>query len=227
MKKGFIVVFLVLGLTTQAQQELRNSLGDVYYDSNLYNTKYNAQEGTPYLNEVFTPAKIDNISETKLVRFDAVEGRVEILVNDKKVLILDDAESHLITLLDGSNKQYETKKYLTEKGIPKTSFFELVAKNENYTLYLLERIKFYKAVKAQGYGAPKPAMFKYAKKVYYLTDFKTKSDQLLNIPSKVKNFVALFPGHSKSVKLFIKENTLKIDNEKDLLRIFDFYFDTD
>ena len=225
MKIACLLGFLVINLSAHGQQELRTNFGDVFYAADLYKTKYNALESTPYLNEAFTPAKINNIVETKMVRFDAFEDRVEVMVNAKKVVILQGSQSYSINLLDGSDKLYETKRYRDEKGNRKTSFFELIAHKENYTLYLKEKIKFFKAEKAQGYEAFKPAMFKKQKTTYYITDFKGQSEQLLRIPSKVKTFVAFFPSRSKPVRMFMKDNKLKIDNGDDLVKILDFYFD--
>jgi len=225
LKIVFLLGFLIIGLTSNGQ-ELRNRFGDVYYSPNLYQTKYNSLEGTPYLNETFTPAKINDISETMLVRFDAFEDRVEIMVTKNQVVILEGSQPYTIELLDGSDKRYETKKYLDEKGNLKTSFFEVIAQKETYTIYLKEKMKFLKAEKAQGYEASKPAMFKKQKAAYYITDFKGQSDHLIKLPYKVKNFVAFFPDSPKSVRKFIKENKLKIDNADDLAQIFDFYFDS-
>lgn len=224
MKHVLLFGFLFLNLTTYGQIELRGNFGDVYYSPDLYKTKYNSPAGSPYLNENFTPAKINDISETKLVRFDAFEDRVEIMVDENKVVVLPDTEPYTITLLDGSDKLFETKSYINDKGNPKTSFFELIAKKENYRLYLKEKVEFSKAVKAQGYQASKPAMFVKQKRIYYITDFKAKSDQLLRIPFKVRNFLDLFPNHSKSIKKFIKDHKLKIDKGDDLVEILEFFF---
>ncbi len=224
MKHLFILGFLLLNFTTYAQIELRGDLGDVYYSKDLYKTKYNSPSGSPYLNESFAPAKINDINETKLVRFDAYEDRVEIMVDENKVVILTDTQPYTISLLDGSEKIFETKTYLDEKGNVKASFFELIAKEGNYRIYLKEKIEFTKAVKAQGYQDSQPAMFKKQKESYFITDFKEQSDQLLKIPHKFKNFLKLLPAHSKTMKTFIKENRLKIDKSDDLVKIFDFYF---
>ncbi|MET7030520.1 hypothetical protein [Sediminicola luteus] len=224
MKQLFILGFLFLNFTTYAQIELRGDLGDVYFSKDLYKTKYNSPSGSPYLIEKFTPAKINAINETKLVRFDAYEDRVEIMVDENQFVILTDTQPYTISLLDGSDKIYETKTYLDEKGNVKASFFELLAKQGNYKLYLKEKIEFTKAVKAQGYQDSQPAMFKKQKESYFITDFKGQSDQLLKIPHKLKNFLKLFPAHSKTIKTFIKDNKLKIDKGDDLVKIFDFYF---
>lgn len=217
--------FLLISVAACGQQELRNRFGDVYYGANLYKTNYNAFEGSPYLNEEFTPAKINDVSETKLVRFDAFEDRVEIRVSENKVVILQVSEPYVISLLDGSDRVFETKKYLDDKGNTTTAFFELIANQKHYKLYLKEKIKFSKAEKAQGYGKAKPARFKKQNGIYYITDFIAPSGQLIRIPSKVKSFVAFFPNSSKPVRKFIKDNKLKIDKGDDLVKIFDFYFE--
>lgn len=225
MIKVFLLGLLITGLSINGQ-ELRNRFGDVYYATNLYKTKYNTVESTPYLNEAFTPARINDIGETKMVRFDAFEDRVEVMINAKQVVVLQDSKSYSIALLDGSDKRYETKAYQDDKGKLKSSFFEVIAQKETYTIYLKEKKNFFKATKAQGYEASKPAMFKKQKPAFFITDFKGKSDQLIKIPSKVKTLVAFFPDRTKSVHKFIKENKLKVDNELDLEKIFDFYFNS-
>ncbi|ALM07991.1 hypothetical protein SB49_09400 [Sediminicola sp. YIK13] len=224
MKYFLILGFLLLNLTAHAQIELRGDLGDVYYSKDLYKTTYNSPEGSPYLNENFTPAKINDINETKLVRFNAYEDRIEVMVEENKVIVLPDTQTYTISLLDGSNKVFETKNYLDEKGNLKNSFFELIVIKEKHSLYLKEKIEFTKAVKAQGYQDSQPAMFKKQKESYFITDFKGQSDQLIYLPRKLKNFLKLFPAHSKTIKSFIKDNKLKIDKSGDLLKIFDFYF---
>ena len=225
MKKSIVFGILLISVAVCGQQELRNRFGEVYYAANLYTTNYNAFEGTPYLNEEFTPAKINDVSETKLVRFDAFEDRVEIRVSANKVVILQASEPYVISLLDGSDRIFETKKSLDEKGNTTTTFFELIANHKDYKLYLKEKIKFSKAEKAQGYDKAKPATFKKQHAAYYITDFKTPSDQLIRIPSKVKSFVAFLPNSLKPIKKFMKDNKLKIDKGDDLLKIFDFYFE--
>lgn len=208
----------------QGQIELRTELGDVYYSKNLYQTEYSSLEGSPYLNDNFTPAKINNITETKLVRFDAFQDRVEIMVDDDRVVILPENSKYTISLLDGSKKIYETINLSNDKGNPKYSFFELIANKEHYRLYLKEKTAFYKAVKAQGYQQATPPMFKKQNSTFYITDFLGSSDRLVEIPKKGKKFLKLFPDQSKSIKKFVNDNKLNIDNADDLLKIFEFYF---
>jgi len=224
MKKIILIASLLAYSVTTFGQELRNQYGDIYYEPDLYKTKYNSSKGSPYLNEEFTPAKINDIEETKLVRFDAVEQNVEVMISGNKVVALDNSKSYIISLLDDSKKVYETLKYIDAKGNVNTSFFELLDSTINYKIYLKEKKKFFKKVKTKGYGDAEPAQFKKIKSEFYVTDFKNQSDQLLTIPQKFKSFTEFFQDDSNSIKKFVKENKLKIGNPNDLVKIFKYYF---
>lgn len=225
IKKVFIVIFLVKFITTAAQVQLRDELGTIYYTPDLYKTKYNMPEGSPYLNEKFTSAKINDIRETKLVRFDAVEGNVEVMITGTKVVVLDNSRSYIISMLDGSKKVYETLKYTDERGNGNTSFFELLDSTIHYKIYLKEKKKFFKKVKAQGYADAEPAQFKKVKDEFYISDFRSKTNRLLAISQKMKSFIEFFPDDSRSIKKYVKENRLKTDNGEDLIKIFRFYYE--
>lgn len=226
MKKMILMVSLSVScFTLFGQQQLRNDLGDTFFVPNLYKTKYDSPEGSPYLNEEFVPAKINNIAETQLVRFDATLGKVEVMITRDKVVALDNSKPYTISLIDGSNKVYKTFKYKDEYGNEKTSFFELLDSSLSYKLYLKENKRFYKKVKAQGYAEEEPAHFKKIKSEFYVTDFKNQSERLLFIPQKLKPFTEFFQDDSKSIKAFIKDNKLKINDANDLVKIFKFYFE--
>lgn len=224
MKLIFLLAFFLVHLTINAQQQLRTEFGNVYYPANMYKSKYNAPEGSPYLFEGFKAAKINAIEESQLVRFDAVEGNVEVMINEAKVVVLDNFKPYSITLLDDSGKIYTTHRYTDIKGNEMASFFELLNSTSNYKIYLKEKKRFFKKVKAQGYADEEPAKFKKVRSEFYIKDSKNRSDRLMIIPQKMSSFIAFFQDDAKSIKKFIKENKLKIDNPDDLVTIFDNYY---
>ena len=199
-------------------------MGGVYYEPNFYRTKYDVQEGSPYLNESFVPAKIEGIEKTQLVRFDATEGQVEVMVSEDQVVVLDHSKKYAITLLDGAKKRYEILEYITPGGEVRALFFEVLESNDQFSLYLKEEKKFYKKEKAQGYAREKPARFEKLRDAYYVSDFKTQSDRLLPVPTKMKSFIAFLGDDGQTVKKAMKDSKLKPDNAGDLVRIFEFYF---
>jgi len=212
----FCLGFLTNGVFAQ---ELRNHLGDIYYDTNLYRNKYKVYEGSPYLNEKFTPCKINEISETQLVRFNAYEGNVEVKISTSKVVVLGDSDTYRIVLKDGSGKKYRTANYLNAKEKPKHSFFEIIYEGGPYQLYYLEKIKFTKEVKAEGYKEAQPASFKKAAGSFFVSDLWEKTPYLVELPARLNSFLELFPDQAKALKKFIRENRLKIDNTEDLVKI--------
>ncbi len=219
-KAGFLLILFSLSLSAYSQ-ELRTQQGDVYYDVYMYKKKYNAPEGSPYLDENFTPCKIDDISETQLVRFNALEGKVEVKMSSRQVIELPASEPHVLVLKDGSGKVYETHSYTDTKGHVRYSFFERIKQTENYTLYKQERIKYIKEVKAGAYKEAEPAKFKMDSPVYFVTDRWRGSDDLVALPSRQKALIELFPGEAKAIKNLIKSEKLRLDNSQDLIRILD------
>ena len=223
-KKYFFLLFtLVLSLQSFAQQDfLRNRQGDVYYDANQYKAKYNNPEGSPYLNDAFTAAQINDISETQFVRFNAYEGKVEAKVSSNQVVELDGADSYVITLKDGSGRVYETHSFVNSKGEVLYSFFEKLHTTDGYNLYLKEQIKYQKEVKPEAYKDAQPASFKKDNSTFYVNDLWRGSEDLVRLPDRTKSFTELFPNQAKSLKNFIKQEKLKLDEREDLIRILDY-----
>ena len=204
-------------------QQLRNEFGDVYYEPNFYLSGYSGTEGSPYLNDTFSPARINELASTHLVRFNAVEGTVEVMVADGKLVVLDNAGPYVIALADGSGKVYETHPCVHSNGSTGNSFFELLGRTPDFALYLKEEKKFFKKESAQGYASEKPARFQKAGDSYYVSDFKNASGSLLEVPSKLKPLLEFLGGDSDSVKKFIRSEKLRPDDPGDLMRILQFH----
>lgn len=227
MPNNYFIIFFVLAFSLQAytqQDFVRNRQGDVYYDANQYKAKYNNPEGSPYLDESFTAAQINDISETQFVRFNAYEGKIEAQVANNQVVELDGADTYVITLKDGSDKVYETHSYVNSKGEVLYSFFQRLHSTDKYTLYLKEQIKYQKEEKAEGYKDAQPASFKKDNSSFFINDLWRGSEDLILIPERTKSFTELFPNQAKSIKNLIKSEKLKLDSRDDLIRILDHYF---
>lgn len=220
----FFLLVLLIGLNARSQ-ELKNKFGENYYTPDLYQKEYKEAEGSPYLNEEFKPARINNIEEIKLVRFDALNDQVEIMVKNNSLMILDDSQPYTISMLDGSKKLYKTKSYLYDKGENKTSFFELIYENDEFELYKKERIRFYKEKEAQPYQESQPANFKKDPNTFYINNFAGNNNILIQLSNKTNRFIEIFPEDSAEMKRYIKEEKLDLDQTDDLIQIFRYYFD--
>ncbi|MGB5238340.1 MAG: hypothetical protein WBN59_11970 [Flavobacteriaceae bacterium] len=220
-QRRYILILIFTGFIIDGSfaQELRTQFGDVYYDVNMHRGQYNGTLGSPYLNEVFVPCKINEIPETQLARFNAYNGTVEVKISKTKVVLLGDAVTYIIRLNDGSGKTYYTGNYYDSKGELKNSFFELIHESDAFDLYLKEKIKYNKAVKAEGYKDAEPPSFKKADGSYFITDLWEKTPRLVLLPKRTSAFMELFPGQAKALKKFSREQKLKLDNAEDLVQI--------
>ena len=217
--------FAVFCYGDMCAQQLRNEeFGTVYYEPNFYKTKYKAPEGSPYLNEVFTAARINDRDETHFVRFDAVEGVVEIQMTQDRVIVLDNSIPYTITLLNGNDQVYETHEYINPKGDKVSTFLRVVHRSENYTLFVRENKKYFKEVKAQGYAAAEPAVFKKTQDQFYIMDKRKTSGSVVPLPGNSKGFREFFENDAGRIKSYIKTNKLSISQSEDLVAIFDYYF---
>ena len=218
-------LFAVFCFGEMCAQQLRNEeFGTVYYEPNLYKTKYNVPNGSPYLDEAFTAARINDRGETHFVRFDAVEGVVEVQITPDRVIALDNSIPYTISLLNGTDHIYETHEYINQKGDKVSTFLQVLHSTENYTLFVRENKKFFKEVKAQGYAAAEPAGFKKAQDQFYIRDKRKASGSVVPVPSKLKDFREFFEDDAAGIKSFIKANKLSISDRQDLVAIFDYYF---
>ena len=220
LKRNILFIFVLLLIVNGSfAQELRTQFGDVYYDVNMHRGQYDGTLGSPYLNEAFMPCKINEIKETQWVRFNAYNGTVEVKISGTKVVLLGDSIAYIIKLEDGSGKIYHTRNFYDSKGILDNSFFQLIHQSEGYDLFLREKIRYNKAVKAEGYKDAEPASFKPVGGEYFVTDLWEKTPRLVLLPKKMSSFLELFPGQTKSLKKFIREHKLKLDNTEDLVQI--------
>ena len=227
MINNYLITLLILAFSLNSYSQndfLRNRQGDVYYDTNQYKAKYNNPEGSPYLDDDFTQAQINEIEETQFVRFNAYEGKIEAKVSANQVVELDMSDTFTILLKDGSGKVYETHSYIDSKGNVRYSFFERIRVTDGYTLYVKEQIKYSKAVKAEAYKEAQPATFKKDDSAFFINDLWKGSEDLVELPERSKSFLELFPNQAKSLKSFIKQEKLKLNERQDLIRILDHIF---
>lgn len=227
MMKKLVHIFPLLFVSVLCSQK-QDVSGDIMdtsaYLENLTNPIYDEIQGSPYLQETFVPAKINDGTETKFVRFNPVDNTIEINLGNSQMMTLSKTTTYLIELLDGSNKVYQTLSYLNEGGQKDISFFEKIHEEEFFTLYLKERIKLVRGVKdQQAYGGEKPDRFLKVNDVYYITNFRDKTPDILVIPRKKKDFFKWFQKRDKEIEKFVKEKKLDINSPSGLVEVFAYY----
>ncbi|MGB5819464.1 MAG: hypothetical protein WBG90_08245 [Saonia sp.] len=216
---------LSLSISAQIQQINNGSFNELIFFVGISNPEYDNAEGSRYLDKEFVLAKINDIKKAQLIRFNVVENSIEVMKEGGKIMYLSQSHPYTIKLLGGSNKVYETKPYIDDNGAKNTSFFEKVHVDERYTLYRKERIKYVpKKIAKSSYDQDVPAKFVNVNDHFYMTDFKSKSSELIEIPRKKKSFLNFFKDSSNKLDKFVKKEKLKFENTDDLIKILDFYF---
>ena len=87
------LVFMTGQLLAAQTLEIRDQPLDVAaYHVDLANRGLADVEGSPYLYADFLPARINDIKETKFVRFNAADNAIEVKVDKKQALTLQQSE---------------------------------------------------------------------------------------------------------------------------------------
>lgn len=228
LKPLFILSLFILGTSLSAQVVQVNGntleIGTLLLED--VNKKLDENiEGSPYINKEYIPAKINEIKKTHFVRLNAIDHTLEVKVATNKKVILTTKNEFNIQILDGSRRRYTTVSCPNKNGQRINAILEIISENDMYSLYKKERKKFVKAQKGSAYTGKKPAQYVLLSPIYYVTSITKKSTKVIEIPSKKKNFFALFEGYSKKVNQFTKQEKLSFTENEDLIRILNFYFE--
>ncbi|QBA64923.1 hypothetical protein [Muriicola soli] len=174
-------------------------------------------QGTPYANEEFLEGTLYRFGKAKFkgrFRYNAYTNEIE---NESKngPLVLLRTDYYQVTI---GNDLYIIASYL-EKGAIRKSYF--VEKNKGKVCLLKKESKELSQLEFPGssYRPERAARFK-DEVSYYL---KVGSDPAVKVGLKKKDMVKVLADHQKEVQAFIKENSLKIRSEEDVLQLLAYY----
>jgi hypothetical protein len=229
--KKIVQIYHILFVTLLCAQ-IQNVSGDIMdtsaYLESLTNPIYDKIEGSPYLQETFIPARINGGEETKFVRFNAFDNAIEINLGNGQMMILDKRTTYLIDVLDGSNRIYQTLSYRNDEDEIGMGFFERIHLDGKFALYLKERVKLVRGVKdQQAYGGEKPDEFLKVNDIYFISNFRSKTPDLLEVPRKRKDFFRFFPNREKEIVKFVKQEKLDVNLPQDIVTIFEYFLGTE
>lgn len=184
---------------------------------------YKNLKGSPYINEEFLLGEIytenEIIFNNLQLRYNALSDEIEIKnseINNKvNYGALKRESNKYIKIL---NKVYVFVPF--ENSISQGHYFEILSPQKSFDLYKKTTVKFYQPVEAvTSYDKSKPAEFKQTH-TYYLVD---KKGSFYELPAKKGKLFKVLSNENKKVKDFAKKNNLKLDNEKDLIRLISYY----
>jgi|FLOH01.1.fsa_nt_gi hypothetical protein len=178
-------------------------------------------KGSPYLNEVFLYGDIivDNTKVYKnKLRFNAFSDAFEIQSEDNKITGLNKSFNVTVLLYGRLYQLYNYK----DKSSEKTGYFQNLNPNgKNVSLLRKDIKKFIEAKKAiSSYSENKPAKFVLETR-YFIK--QNNVSPIVEIKLNSKTILEHLKNHSKLLKVFIKKNKLKLKNENEVVRLFNYY----
>lgn len=215
------LLFLPISIFSQEVLEIKGNIVEIGIFTEVQNDGLSNIEGTPYLNNEFVPAKINDFKKTQLIRINSLNQIFEVKTTHDKTIMLDLKYDYKIQLLDGSNRIYHSAYYFNASSKIK-SFFEVLKKTNQYVLYQQEQKKYVKAQEEGSYQKKLPARIVDQEPRYFISDFKDKSENIIELPHKRKAFLRFFKNHKQKIDMYLKKNKLNHKKASDLIAFIDF-----
>ena len=179
--------------------------------------------GSPYLNEKFTLSKLfydkDELGDF-YIRFNALNSEIEIKESLKNKEIKRLIADKKISVKYGA-KELRFTTYITKKKETKNGYLSKILEGKNYKLYHRLAIKYVEG-KAAANSMLNAVPSRYAPFVefYYQEIGIDRIDQLAHGKSRFLNQIK--KQHKDVTKDFIKENSIALDKEEDLMKVFEY-----
>jgi len=179
-------------------------------------------DGTPYINEEFSPAVI-SASENNIfyVRYNAFKDEIEVKGEHNSAYSLNKYRRDITIKLLAQKKTYQNFMYVDSDDNQTFGYFVHISDPEaNIKLLKKELVKFFdEKVQVTGYDTPQDAKFKRLADKYFI---KKGNENAIVIPSSRKEFAKLFPEHEKEVLSYLKSEKIKLKKEESLTQLFSF-----
>ncbi|MEQ6123804.1 hypothetical protein AAON49_06360 [Pseudotenacibaculum sp. MALMAid0570] len=171
---------------------------------------------SPYVNNVFAPAKVNKYKDVVTARYDAYKDLVVVKINDSKALYLEKRLGNKVYFM-ATRETYQI--FYGEKE--RAEFFKIVKTGKKSSLLLKQEVVLRGGEKPRStydtYVAP---FFKRLKdKLYISLDNKNA----VKLPTNKKKFLKLFNDKESKIKSFVKKNKLNIKNQGDIGKILSYY----
>lgn len=216
-------------ILSQAQTDLTDSrVQDAYTD--LVNSVTRAIvktdiKGSPYFNEKFIDSKIKyfdkNLEEVFYLRYNAFSDEIEMSKNkfqNESVEIVQKNENIVCYIEDDI---FLLKSYKNEIGNQKKGYLNIIFDGKKSKIYRSNRKIFMEATQARtSLERAFPARY-IDEKSYYISSKNSSEINYLKVSKK--SLLKLIDSKEKKVKKFISENKIKLKNEADLIKVFEFY----
>ena len=179
--------------------------------------------GSPYLNDTFTLSKLfyDNEDQGDFyVRYNALNSEIEIKESLESEEVKRLIANKKISVKYG-RRELRFTTYINKKKETKNGYLSRISEGKNYTLFHRLAIKYVEG-KAAANSMVNSVPSRYAPFVefYYQEEGVDRIDQLSQ--SKGRLLKQLKKEHKEAAKSYLKENSINLDKEEDLITLFDY-----
>ncbi|MGA0073894.1 MAG: hypothetical protein ACO3G5_01620 [Flavobacteriaceae bacterium] len=210
----------LFSLTAHAQESMANASHILNNNSTLYDKfqqGYANAKGTPYIQEEYTLASISGLTTNYMVKYNAFNDEMEVLLESNKVNYVQKEKGLVVTLKTNTPKTYVCLGYRDDLKKYQLGYFAAAGViKEGYLLFLREKIGFQEAKPPRsGYERPTPAGFKQPTYTYFV--WESAAEQLIELPKTKTGLIKMFP--QRNLKEFFKSGTYDLDVAEDLLKV--------
>lgn len=178
--------------------------------------------GSPYYEDYFAKAYVSSMDTIVDVRYNVANDEMEIKIKDF-VGKINKVDSLLIKF-EVSNRIYQNLSYDYNNERQK-GFLMAITKNQIVNLYVKQVIKLIpfqaESISYNKITEAVQAHYKNAEPIYFL-DIKKS---IIEMPSKKKELLKMFPNNEKEIETFLKTNKISFKDEEDLILLVN-YLDT-
>jgi len=223
MKKAVLIISLLyFSWNIQAQAVRREILNPDHAGKIFRNpvNKKNKPVGSPYLQQAFTGANVEDLNIKAFMRYNVFSDEFEFISQKNDTLILDKIEDFGKITFTGTNKKYRLIPYTNSKNSLTNGYLIELYNKSNYTLFKKENISFTEEKVAKTtLEVGMPAKYTKIDDTYFL---KMPNENTTEFPDGKKALSKLFPDKKKAIESFIKTNEIDFDNVADLVKVVDF-----
>ena len=224
MKKQIIVaVTLLCSVFGFSQQQgtitkLEDSglrLSEMYTHKKLITT-----QGSPYLMQAFTLAKVANISSSAMMRYNAANDQFEFINSAGDTLSLNKSQPFDDITFTIQKVNYRLVDYKEKSGKVTNGYLVKLMEKNGFVLYKRQKIIYRDAQPAKSsYDTATPAKFTPAEDTFFLQ----KGDgEILELPNSKKGFLKLYPDKKTELEAYIKQNNIDPEKEQGVIKLVDF-----
>lgn len=217
------VLFILSSVIGYAQNDDSGSLQQIM-DGSPYSVMTKSVEskevkGSPYLYDVFFPARITGSQEKVYnVRYNAYFDEFEIKNENDQINLLNKELQNLRITFSNDQSVFISSSYLDQDNQITQGYFVEASPADQENQLLIKKTKRYSESKParSSYEKSKPAEFEENNDAYYL---RLSDGVAKEIPRNKKDLANMDPKHSEAILSFIKKNRIKTSEREDLVKL--------